>query len=153
MQEFGTNHPKICRFGMRMFWSQRQSRPCQFKRTFCLSPEQVSGSHSLCPTLRPHGLYSPWNSPGQNTGLGNPSLLHWIFPTQGSNPGLPHCRWILYQLSHQGNPLATLKNLFQRESPFFEWDLLAEINFICMAHMYGRWQTSSCPASTLNLVN
>ena len=49
-------------------------------------------------SLWPHRLYSPWNSPGQNTGVGSYSLLHGIFPTQGSNPGLPHCRWILYQL-------------------------------------------------------
>ena len=40
-------------------------------------------------SLRPHGLYSPWNSPGQNTGVGSFSLLQGIFPTQGSNPGLP----------------------------------------------------------------
>ena len=51
-----------------------------------------------------HRLYSPWNSPGQNTGLGSPSLLQGIFPTQGSNPGLPHCRRILYKLSHKGSP-------------------------------------------------
>ena len=38
--------------------------------------------------LQPHGLYSPWNSPGQNTGVGSLSLLQGIFPTQGSNPGL-----------------------------------------------------------------
>ena len=54
--------------------------------------------------MRPHGLYSPWNSPGQNTGVGSLSLLQGIFPTQGSNPGLPHCRRILYQLSHKGSP-------------------------------------------------
>ena len=53
-------------------------------------------------SLRPHGLYSPWNSPGQNTGVGSLSLLQGILPTQGSNPGLPHCRWILYQLSRKG---------------------------------------------------
>ena len=52
----------------------------------------------------PHRLYSPWNSPGQNTGVGNLSLLQGIFPTQGSNPGLPNCRWILYQLGHEGSP-------------------------------------------------
>ena len=47
----------------------------------------------LCPTLcDPHGLQSPWNSPGQNFGVGSFSLLQGIFPTQGSNPGLPHCR-------------------------------------------------------------
>ena len=56
------------------------------------------------PTLRPHGLYSPWNSPGQNTGVGSLSLLRGIFPSQGSNPGLPHCRQIPYQLSHKGSP-------------------------------------------------
>ena len=50
-----------------------------------------------------HRLYSPWNSPGQNTGVGSLSLLQGIFPTQGLNPGLPHCRQILYQLSHQGS--------------------------------------------------
>ena len=55
-------------------------------------------------SLQPHGLYSLWNSPGQNTRVGSFSLLQGIFPTQGSNPGLPHCRWILYQLSHQGSP-------------------------------------------------
>ena len=56
-------------------------------------------------SLQPHGLYSPWNSPGKNTGVGCHSLLQEIFPTQGLNPGLPHCRWILYQLSCHGSPL------------------------------------------------
>ena len=50
-------------------------------------------------SLQPHGLYSPWDSPAQNTGVGSLSLLQGIFQTQGSNPGLLHCRWILYQLS------------------------------------------------------
>ena len=54
--------------------------------------------------LGPHGLYSPWHSLSQITGVGSLSLLQGIFPTQGSNPGLPHCRWILYQLSHKGSP-------------------------------------------------
>ena len=45
----------------------------------------------------------PWNSPGQNTGVGSLSLLWVIFPTQRSNPGLPHCTRILYQLSYQGS--------------------------------------------------
>ena len=62
----------------------------------------------LCLILRPHGLYSPWNSPGQNTGAGSLSLIQGIFPTQGSNPGLPHCKWILYQLSHKGWLVPTL---------------------------------------------
>ena len=56
-------------------------------------------------SLEPHGLYnSPWNPPGQNTGVGSLSLLQGIFRTQGSNPSLPHCSWILYQLSHKKSP-------------------------------------------------
>ena len=55
-------------------------------------------------SLQLHDLYSPRNSPGQNTGVGSLSLLQGIFPTQGSNPGLLHCRQILYQLSHKGSP-------------------------------------------------
>ena len=55
-------------------------------------------------SLQPRGLYSPWNSPGQVTGVGSRSLLQGIFPNQGWNPGLPHCMQILYQLSHQGSP-------------------------------------------------
>ena len=61
-------------------------------------------SLSWSDSLRPRGLHSPWNSPGQNTRVGSLSLLQGIFPTQGLNPGLPHCRWIIYQLSHKGNP-------------------------------------------------
>ena len=57
-----------------------------------------SESHSvMSDSFRPCGPYSPWNPPGQNTGVGSLSLLWGIFPTQRSNPGLLHCRWILYQ--------------------------------------------------------
>ena len=55
-------------------------------------------------TLPSHGLHSPWNSPGRNTRVDSLSLLPGIFPTQGSNPGLPYCKQILYQLSHKGSP-------------------------------------------------
>ena len=55
-------------------------------------------------SLQSHGLHTPWNSPGQNTGVGSLSLLQGIFPTQRSKPGLLHCRWILHQLSHKGSP-------------------------------------------------
>ena len=64
-----------------------------------------SESHSVVSdSLWPHGIRSPWNSPGQNTGVGSLSLLQVIFPIQGLNPGLPHCGQILYQLSHKGSP-------------------------------------------------
>ena len=70
---------------------------------FYLQSESESCS-VMSNSLWPHGLYNPWNSPGQNTGVGSHSLLKGIFLTQGSNSGLPHCRWILYHLSHQGSP-------------------------------------------------
>ena len=63
-------------------------------------------------SLRPHGLYSPQNSPGQNIEVGSCSLLQGMFPTQGSNPGLPHCRGILYQLSYWGSTLSSKDNYF-----------------------------------------
>ena len=67
--------------------------------------QNESESHSVVSdSLGPHGRYSPWNSPGQNTGVGSLSLLQGIFTTQGSNPGLPHSRWILDQLSHRRRP-------------------------------------------------
>ena len=59
------------------------------KEGILVSKSRSVTSHSL----RLHGLYSPRNSPGQNTGVGRLSLLQGIFPTQGSNPDwIPHCR-------------------------------------------------------------
>ena len=64
-----------------------------------------SESHSVVSvSLQSHGLYSLWNSLGQNTGVGSLFLLQGILPTQGSNPDLLHSKRILYQLSHQGSP-------------------------------------------------
>ena len=77
--------------------------------------ESESESRSVVSnSLRSHGLYSPWNSPGQNTGVGSLSPLRQIFPTQESNLGLPHCKRFLYQLSHKGRP----RLLEQGGSPF-----------------------------------
>ena len=70
-----------------------------------LSPFFGSESHSVVShSLQPHGLYSPWNSPGQNTGEGSLSLLQRIFPTQGLNPVLTYCSLFPYQLSQKGSP-------------------------------------------------
>ena len=60
----------------------------------------LSESHSVVSD----SLQPPWNSPGQNTGVGSLSLLQGIFPTEGLNPGPLHCTQILYQLSHKGSP-------------------------------------------------
>ena len=74
-----------------------------------LSPVQCFVTQSW-PTLfhptdcGPPGSSVHGDSPGKNTGVGCHALLQVIFPTQGSNPGLPHCGQILYSLSHQGSP-------------------------------------------------
>ena len=83
-------------------------------------------------SLQPHGLYSPWNSPGQNTGVSSLSLFRGIFPTQGLNLGLPHCRWIIYQLSHQGSPR------------IFEW---VGYPFSSRSSQSSNWTGVSCIAS------
>ena len=73
-----------------------------------LESESVSCSVVFNPlwlhVLEPARLLCPWNSSGKNTGVGCHFLLQGIFLTQGSNPGLLHCRQILYYLSHQGSP-------------------------------------------------
>ena len=79
--------------------------------------ESVSCS-VVCDSWQPHGLWlarllCPWDAPGQNTGVGSLSLLQGIFPTQGSNPGLPYCRRILHQLCHQGSPLQPVPSVEQ----------------------------------------
>ena len=71
----------------------------------------ISDIVQLCLTLCNPMDCSPWNSSGHNPGVGSLSLLQGIFPTQGSNPGLPHCRQILYQLSHKGSPRILRSNL------------------------------------------
>ena len=79
--------------------------------------------YSLRPhRLQPVGLLCPWDSPGKNTGVGCPSLLQGIFLTQGWNPGLLHCRRILYCLSHQGSPTkdhkyTSFSGLLSQDSP------------------------------------
>ena len=72
--------------------------PFFFPSTVCVNESE--SCLVMSNSLQHHGLYSLWNSPGQDTGVGSLSLLQGIFPTQGLNPGLPHCRRILYQLSH-----------------------------------------------------
>ena len=97
---------KIDWFGLAVIQTEKMHKlqvyfctnPCVFTSWTCESCSVVPDS------LRLHGLHSPWNSPGQNTRVGSLFLLQGILPTQGSNPGLPHCRRILYQLSYQGSP-------------------------------------------------
>ena len=71
---------------------RKKTNPVAYDITYV---RNLSESHSVVSdSLWPHGLYSPWNSPGQNTGVGSLSLLQGTFSTQGLNPSLPHCRQI-----------------------------------------------------------
>ena len=87
-------------------WSDLAAAAAAAAAAAKLLPESESRS-VVSNSLQPHGLYSPWNSLGQNSGVGSLFLLQGIFPTQGSNPGLPHCRRILYLLSHKRSPRIT----------------------------------------------
>ena len=76
------------------YWSSQEAQTGQW------SEVKWSESHSVVSdSLWPHGPYSPWNSSGQNTGMGSCSFLQGIVPAQGLNPGFPHCRWNLHQLN------------------------------------------------------
>ena len=107
---WSTNKPYLLR-GLKITWSVfiiLGEKP-EDKKTIIISESHKTPScrdsevkvAQLCPTLCDPMDYSPWNSPGQNIGVGSLSLLQGIFPTQGSNPGLPHCRRILYWLSYK----------------------------------------------------
>ena len=85
--------------------SDRVSKDCMI---LLMVEVEVKVAQSCPDSLPPRGLYGSWNSPGQNTGVDSLSLLQGIFLTQGSNSGLPHCRWILYQLSHKGRPISLI---------------------------------------------
>ena len=83
------------------------------QQSHCWAYPEVKWSEScsvMSDSLQHIWLYCPWDSPGQNTRMGSLSLLQGIFLTQGLSPGLPHCRWILYQLSHKGSPMYPEKN-------------------------------------------
>ena len=74
--------------------------------------------------------YSAWNSPGQNSGVGSLSLLQGNLPKQGLSPGLPHCRRILYQLSHKGSPGTPRGDPYGTHMGL--WISLAEFGFCCV---------------------
>ena len=104
-------------------------------------------------SLWPHGLYSPWNSPGQYTGVGSLSLLQGFFPTQGLNSGLPHVRRILYQLSHQESP----RILEWVAYPFSKWSSQPRswTGVSCIAgRFFASWATRvlriSCPCRRIS---
>ena len=83
--------------------------------------EQKSESCSVVSdSLQAHGLYSPWNSPGQNTGVGSLSLLQGIFPAEGLNPGLLHCKWFFLPFEPPGEPKNTIPSPVDLPDPGIE---------------------------------
>ena len=88
------------------------------------------------------------DSPDKNTGVGCHVLLHRIFPTQGSNQGLPHCRWIRYQLSHQGIP----KNTGVGSLPLLQ-DIFPTRNQTGISCIAGGFFTSWAQGFPLNPLN
>ena len=100
-------------WGRTLYNSEEPSAVGEKWLIFCVVPCCAVLSRSVVfDSLWPHGLWParllwPWDFPGKNTGVGCHTLLQGIFPTQGWNPCLPHCRWILYHLSHQGEPKNT----------------------------------------------
>ena len=105
----------------------------------------------MCNSLQLHGLYSPRNSPGQNTGVGSHSLLQGVFPAQGPNPGLPHCRWILYQQSHKGSPklpydpAISLLGIYPEETRT-EKDVHTSMFIAAQFTIPRTWKQSRCPS-------
>ena len=79
-------------------------------------PPQSESRSAVSDSLEPHGLYRPWNSPGQNTGVRSLFLLQGIFPG-GIEPGSPAFQWILYQLSYEGSFCQWISHFFSGYIP------------------------------------
>ena len=82
-------------------------------------------------SLQSHGLYSPWDSLGHNTGVGSLSLLQQIFPTQELNWGLLHCRRILHQLSYEGSLPLYILCCFTKSFSFETFQEMQFLNSFC----------------------
>ena len=96
----------------------------------CLCVSRSVTSNSLPPRgLQPARLLCPRNSPFKNPGVGCHSFLQGIFPSQGSNPGLQHCRQILYSLSHQGNHGVLIRQSFPSKPPTHNYHTTQEVSW------------------------
>ena len=107
----------------------------------CVSCSVVSDS------LQPYRVYParllcPWDYPGKNTGVGSHSLLQGIFPTQGLNLALLHCRHILYRLSQPGKPEQMNRWLVNSVQIYANWNILDFIYFLNSQHPFWGTQGS-----------
>ena len=124
------------------FWKWK-NKAWSFRYVLCLV---VQSCPTLCDPMdcSPPGSSVHGDSPGKNTGVGCHALLQGIFPTQGSNPGHLHCRWILYHLSHQGSRriLEWLAYSFSRgSSQLRKWTTVSWI----AGGFFTSWATREAP--------
>ena len=120
-QNWNLLEQKSSKPGPQLKYAPRWHLLCRGSAVLCLVTRScLAVSESM--DCSPPGSSVHGNSSGQNTGVGGHALLQGICPTQGSNPGLPHCRWILYLLSRQGSPCCG-RNIHKRE----ERDCLQEL--------------------------
>ena len=112
--------------------------------------------------MTPWSIWSLEFAPGLNTGVGTLSLLQGNFPTQGLNPGLQHCRWILYQLSHQRVKkglkinhklwltfLKIFREVSKAEMPI--WAVLLQISVHSESRPLGLWPCKNSPNRIMRL--
>ena len=107
----------------------------------------VFQSHSvMSDSLQPHRYIVHRNSPGQNTLVGSCSLLQWIFLTQGLNPVLLHCRWILYQLSYEGstNRIILLLPHRKKQKQIQNSDVSTAVGWLLMRLFFSHSVMSDC---------
>ena len=109
-----------------------------------ISLKHVLSCSVMSNSLQPHGLQPvrllcPWNSPGKNTGVACHSLLQGIFPILGSNPGLPHCRQVLYCLSHQVSPSLKHGMSLLRRGPSPPGQLLGPVAYLLNCSLPGTY--------------
>ena len=111
------SHPRLLCF---LYWQVGSSR---LEALFLYSAYQSESHSVMSDCLQPNELYSPRNSPGQNTEVGSHFLLQGIVQTQGSNSGLLHCGQILYQLSHQGSLVSTKLYIKKLRKAWILWSV------------------------------
>ena len=123
-----SSSPSFCNFekSTSLLWTSVIRNQCVYHNLIKNNTDVLSGVSYICVCLGlsvmsdclwSHGLWStrflcPWNSPGKKTGVSCHFLLQGIFPTQGSNRGLPYCRQTLYHLSYQESPHYTILYIF-----------------------------------------
>ena len=117
------------------YWSSQEAQSGRW------SEVKQSKSHSdMSNSSWPLGRYSPWNSPGQNTGIGSCSFLQGIVPTEGLNPGVLHCSQTVHQLSHEGTPISRIVYLVSAYIVMrnTEQTLATTTSGLCCVRIFGR---------------